>query len=198
MLLDTTVEALAGALGLRDGSTGEHSAWVVELACRLGQRLGLSDAELRELEYAARLHDIGKLGVPDSILHKPAPLSPREWKHVRGHAAWGAQLLARVQGLESVARIVRHHHERYDGTGYPDGLAGEEIPFASRILAVADSYVAMTEDRRYRQALPRPAAVRELRRNRGTQFDPHAVDALLELLFGARPRAVSATAGTSA
>jgi HD-GYP domain-containing protein (c-di-GMP phosphodiesterase class II) len=183
-LLSATVDALAGTLGLRDGSTGEHCGDVVDLAVRLGERLHLAEEELRELRYAASVHDIGKVGVPDAVLRKPGPLDPDERRVLERHASEGADLLSRIPGLDRVATIVRHHHERHDGNGYPDGLAGEDIPLESRILAVADSFVAMAENRPYRPALSPLAASRELRRGRGTQWDPLVVDALNAELRG--------------
>jgi HD-GYP domain-containing protein (c-di-GMP phosphodiesterase class II) len=182
VLLAATVGALSGALGLRDGGTAAHSIRVVELSAAMGRRLGLRPSALRDLRFAAELHDIGKVGVPDAVLLKAGPLATTEWALVRRHSDWGATLVNGVPGLERVATIVRHHHERYDGTGYPDGLAAEDIPIASRILAVADAYVAMTEDRPYREALSAEVATRELSTNRAAQFDPSAVDALAEVL----------------
>ncbi|MBA3261825.1 MAG: HD-GYP domain-containing protein [Thermoleophilaceae bacterium] len=179
-LLAATVDVLAGTLGLRDGHTGEHSNRVVEVACRIGERLHLGRRELRDLGYAARLHDIGKVGVPDAVLHKAGPLADDERLMIQGHSVWGADLVGRIPGLEDVARIVRHHHERYDGEGYPDELAGRDIPLSSRILTVADAYVAMTEDRPYRRARPRFEVDREFRDCAGRQFDPYVVEALRE------------------
>jgi HD-GYP domain-containing protein (c-di-GMP phosphodiesterase class II) len=179
-LLAATVDVLAGTLGLRDGNTGEHSDRVVEVAQRIGERLGLDRRELRDLGYAARLHDIGKVGVPDAVLHKPGPLAEDERLAIQGHSVWGADLVGRIPGLEDVARIVRHHHERYDGEGYPDQLAGRDIPLASRILTAADAYVAMTEDRPYRRARPRFEVDREFKDCSGAQFDPYVVEALRE------------------
>ena len=179
-LLAATVDVLAGTLGLRDGHTGEHSDRVVGLAHQIGERLGLGERELRDLGYAARLHDIGKVGVPDLVLHKPGPLDDVERELIKGHSVWGADLVGRIPGLEDVARIVRHHHERYDGFGYPDGLAGRDIPLASRILTVSDAYVAMTEDRPYRRARPRFEVDHEFRDCSGAQFDPYVVQALRE------------------
>ena len=127
-LLAATVDVLAGTLGLRDGSTGDHSDRVVELAQRIGERLGLERRELRDLGYAARLHDIGKVGVPDAVLFKAGPLEDDEREVVEHHAVAGATLIGEIPGLEAVARIVRHHHECYDGNGYPDGLSGRDIP----------------------------------------------------------------------
>jgi HD-GYP domain-containing protein (c-di-GMP phosphodiesterase class II) len=176
-VLAATVDALSGTLGLRDKPTGEHSGRVEELATGLGRRLRLRKRQLLELAYAAELHDIGKVGLPDSVLLKPGPLADHEWEIVRSHSTWGCDLLRRVPGLERVAIIVRHHHERFDGTGYPDGLRGEEIPIESRVLAVVDAYVAMTEERPYRSACEPDLAARELRVGRGAQFDPRVLDA---------------------
>jgi HD-GYP domain-containing protein (c-di-GMP phosphodiesterase class II) len=182
LLLAATVDVLAGTLGLRDGGTGEHSDRVVGLAQRIGERLGLEERELRELGYAAKLHDIGKVGVPDVVLHKAGPLDAEERKLIEGHSVWGADLVGRIPGLEGVARIVRHHHERYDGEGYPDGLEGRDIPLASRVLTVADAYVAMTEDRPYRRARPRFEVDREFHDCMGKQFDPWVVGALRQVV----------------
>jgi HD-GYP domain-containing protein (c-di-GMP phosphodiesterase class II) len=181
-LLAATVDVLAGTLGLRDGHTGEHSDRVVGLSHQIGERLGLGRRELRDLSYAARLHDIGKVGVPDLVLHKPGPLDDEEREMIKGHSVWGADLVGRIPGLEDVARIVRHHHERYDGEGYPDKLVGRDIPLASRILTVADAYVAMTEDRPYRRARPRFEVDHEFRDCAGKQFDPYVVHALREIV----------------
>jgi putative nucleotidyltransferase with HDIG domain len=177
-LLSATVEVLADTLGLRDGETRAHCTRVVDLASALGRRLGLDGESLRELGYAARVHDIGKVGVPDRVLYKPGPLDELEAELLREHSGWGAELVHRIPGLERVAEIVRHHHERFDGHGYPDGLEGYETPLESRILAVADAYVAMNEDRPYRPALAPEGVVAELREGRERQFDPVVLDAL--------------------
>jgi HD-GYP domain-containing protein (c-di-GMP phosphodiesterase class II) len=176
-LLAATVDALSGTLGLRDGPTSAHSGRVEAHATSLGRRLRLNERALRELAYAAELHDIGKVGLPDSVLLKPGPLAALEWEAVRSHSSWGCELLRGVPGLERVAVIVRHHHERFDGNGYPDGLRGEEIPLESRILSVVDAFVAMTEDRPYRSARDPVTAAHELRTHCGTQFDPGVLDA---------------------
>jgi HD-GYP domain-containing protein (c-di-GMP phosphodiesterase class II) len=181
-LLPATVDVLAGALGLRDGSTGDHSDRVVELAQRIGEKLGLERRELRDLGYAARLHDIGKVGVPDAVLFKAGPLEDDEREVIQHHAVAGATLIGELPGLEAVARIVRHHHECYDGNGYPDGLSGRDIPLSSRILSVADAYAAMTEDRPYRRARPRFEVDREFMDCSGSQFDPYVVAALREVV----------------
>ena len=190
-LLSATVDALACTLGLRDDRTGSHSGLVAEVSYQLGRALRLRPRSLRELRYAAEIHDIGKVGVPDDVLRKPGPLDTTEWKLIEGHSAEGARLIARIPGLERVASIVRHHHERYDGRGYPDHLRGEEIPLESRILSVADAYVAMIEDRPYRRGLSPGAAKRELRDNSGDQFDPEVVDTLF-CLNGALPTRAAA------
>jgi len=180
--LQDGVELLAAAVDMRDHGTARHAEKVVRLARSAGSRLGLGDEELRELEYAARLHDVGKIGVPDGILRKPGPLDSAEWGVMRRHPISGAEMLKSVPGLEGVAAIVRHHHERYDGTGYPYGLEADEIPLASRIISTCDAYDAMVSDRPYRPALDHDDAVAELRSLAGAQFDPAAVDAVIAAL----------------
>ena len=172
------VDALATALAVWDGHTRRHSDTVVELARKTGARMGLDPMELLELELAALLHDVGKLRVPRELLHKPAPLSGSEERLMRNHPVWGAELVSGVPGLQAVALIVRHHHERVDGSGYPSGLSGVRIPVASRIMAVCDAYGAMTEARPYREGREPQAALAELRDLAGDQFDSAVVDAL--------------------
>ncbi len=174
------VNALAAAMDLRDHTTAAHSEDVVLLARMVGELLQLEEAALVELEFAARLHDVGKIRVPDVVLNKPGPLDAEERSIMRCHSAWGAETLSGVPGLEVVATVVRFHHERWDGRGYPDGLAGSRIPLASRIIAVCDAFGAMTCDRPYRAGMPHDAAVAELRAGAGTQFDPAVVDAFCE------------------
>lgn len=161
---------------LRDHWLEGHAAEVAELALDLGRDLGLAASELLELELAARLHDVGKRAVPESILSKPDPLSAAEWSLMRRHPEWGSGMLVDVPGLEAVADAVHAHHERWDGSGYPLGLRGERIPLASRIVAVCDAFSAMTTDRPYRAARPGTEALDELRRCAGSQFDPALVD----------------------
>jgi HD-GYP domain-containing protein (c-di-GMP phosphodiesterase class II) len=173
------ISSLASELELADPQTARHSDEVTRLARRVGAALGLSGVELLELELGSRLHDVGKVRVPPAILRKPGPLTESEREVMRLHALWGAELVGEIPGLESVALVVRFHHERYDGLGYPDGLAGERIPWASRVLAACDAYGAMTSDRPYRRALGPAAALLELRRCAGAQFDPR-VSAELE------------------
>jgi HD-GYP domain-containing protein (c-di-GMP phosphodiesterase class II) len=189
----TAIRELASELETADPQTSRHSDEVSRLAVRVGRALGMSGVELLELELGARLHDVGKLRVPPAILQKPGPLTDPEREVMRLHATWGAELVAEIPGLEAVALIVRLHHERFDGHGYPDGLAGERIPLASRVLAACDAYGAMTSDRPYRSALARPAALRELARCAEAQFEGRVCDELKRCLAASgrlgRPRA---------
>ena len=163
-----------------DAYTGEHSKDVVELTLAVVDELALSSRERRDAEFAALLHDVGKVRVPNEIINKPGKLTPEERTIVERHTVDGEEMLLRVGGLlAEIGRIVRACHERWDGGGYPDGIAGEQIPLIARIVACCDAYNAMTSDRSYRKALPVSEAVAELRRGSGSQFDPRVVDALL-------------------
>ena len=163
-----------------DAYTGHHSKDVVDLTLAVADELGLSSHERRDAEFAALLHDVGKVRVPNEIINKPGPLTLEERKIIETHTVEGEQMLLRVGGLlGEVGRIVRACHERWDGSGYPDGVAGEDIPMIARIVACCDAYNAMTSDRPYRKAMPVPDAVAELRSSSGTQFDPGVVDALI-------------------
>lgn len=162
----------------QDPSLSRHQWEVAESALLVGTRLGLSRPELIELVLAAELHDVGKLAVPRSVLDKPAALDDREWRLMRRHTVIGESMLSPFPELARIASWVRSSHERYDGLGYPDGLAGEAIPLASRILFVCDAYEAMVSGRPYRAPLPRAEAVTELHRHAGSQFDPRVVEAL--------------------
>jgi diguanylate cyclase (GGDEF)-like protein/putative nucleotidyltransferase with HDIG domain len=170
---------LAHAVDLRMDSRHEHSPNVALLAVAIAQRLGWTDEELGSLRIAAMLHDVGKAEIPDSILRKPGKLSPEEFTEIKQHPLLGAGIVERVDGLEDVVPWIRHAHEHWDGSGYPDGLAGENIPLASRVLLVADAFDAMTSPRPYRDPLPPEEAIEELVRHRGTQFDASCVDALV-------------------
>ena len=174
-----SLEILARVLDLTDPETSEHSRDIAELVPRVGVAMGVEGVDSQELELAARFHDVGKVAVPEAVLRKPGPLDAQEWRVMACHVEWGAELLRHLPECESLARIVRHHHERYDGGGYPDGLKGEEIPLASRIISVCDAYGAMITDRPYRRALPREHAIKELKEGAGGQFDPAAVAAML-------------------
>jgi response regulator RpfG family c-di-GMP phosphodiesterase len=171
-------DALARAVDMRDAYTARHSLHVVDLARRVGERLGLRPDDIITLELASRLHDIGKIGVPDAILRKPGPLSGEEWNIMRLHPVWGARVLGEVPGLDHVSAIVRGHHERWDGRGYPDGLEGDAIPLAARVISACDAFHAMIADRPYRPALDVDAALRELVTGAGSQFDPAVVEEL--------------------
>ena len=178
----TGVGALLAALEARDGYTGEHSQAVLDLSVAVARRLGLSKEEVADVERAALLHDVGKIGVPDSILHNPEPLDEGEWEQMREHPAIGERLVAATEGLSHMAPIIRAEHERWDGKGYPDGLEGEEIPLASRIIFACDAFHAMTSDRPYRTAIGLRAALDELESNVGKQFCPRTIPALLEVI----------------
>jgi len=164
--------ALNQLLDLKDLNTGVHSTRLAEWAVRIGRDLGLDDDCLRDLEVAAILHDIGKIGTPDSILKKPSRLTDEERAVIQKHPEYGWAVLRVVPGFERVSLFVLHHHEAYDGTGYPAGLRGDEIPIGSRIVSVMDSFDAMISSRPYRKGLPLEEAIRRLQAGIGTQFDP--------------------------
>jgi HD-GYP domain-containing protein (c-di-GMP phosphodiesterase class II) len=177
-----TVEALANALEANDEYTSSHARWITDLALRVGEELGLEGTSLKRLELGALFHDIGKIGIPETILAKPGPLTPEERQVVEMHPELGEKIIAPIDRLEEVRPIVRHCHERYDGAGYPDRLSGEDIPIESRIILVCDAYHAMTTDRPYRKRLPAEEALRRLRESAGTQFDPSVVDVCARVL----------------
>ncbi|HZB35457.1 MAG TPA: HD-GYP domain-containing protein [Gaiellaceae bacterium] len=175
-----TAFLLGDVVGADDGYTGEHSRDVVALTLAVVDELGLSERDRRDAEFAALLHDVGKIRIPNEIINKPGKLTPEEWELMKQHTIEGERLLHRVGGLlGEIGKIIRSCHERHDGTGYPDGLAGEEIPLVARIVACCDAYNAMTTDRSYRKAMSRGEAVAEVRRGAGTQFDPVVVEALI-------------------
>lgn len=176
------LNALIAALDARDHYTGDHSAAVVELAGAVARRMMLSRSLAMQIEQVALLHDVGKIGVPDAILRKCGPLTDDEWTIMKLHPAIGARVVTSIKGLEHLAPAIRAEHERWDGCGYPDGLAGRAIPLASRIILACDAYHAMISDRPYRRAIPREAAVKELLENAGKQFCPDTVAALVEIV----------------
>jgi HD-GYP domain-containing protein (c-di-GMP phosphodiesterase class II) len=182
----STVEALVNALEARDEHSSSHGRTIADLALKVGLELGFGPPALRRLELGALLHDIGKLGIPEAILAKPAPLTDTERDIVNGHPILGERILAPIEQLEEVRRIVRCAHENFDGTGYPDGLSGEEIPIESRIVLACDAYHAMTTDRPYRDALAPAEALRRLEEAAGSQFDPRVVDVCVRVLEHAR------------
>jgi diguanylate cyclase (GGDEF)-like protein len=180
-----SLRALLAAVNARDSYTAMHSRVVVTLARSVARRLGLDEAQTIEVEHIALLHDLGKIAIPDAILRKPGPLTSHEQTLMRQHPVVGAQILASMPELAHLAHAARAEHERWDGGGYPDGLAGEEIPVASRIALVCDAYHAMTSNRPYRRAMSAAAAREEIRREAGAQFCPYAAAALLEVLVAA-------------
>jgi HD-GYP domain-containing protein (c-di-GMP phosphodiesterase class II) len=178
----TTLTALMSTVEAKDAYTASHEQQVAELAERVAVRLGCDSARARDVHHAALLHDVGKVAVPSEILLKPGPLSESEWATMQSHAAVGGELVARIDAFAHLAPAVRASHERWDGTGYPDGLVGGEIPLAARIIAACDTYEAITTDRPYRAARTGAQARRELRRVAGSQLDPLVVEAVLEEL----------------
>ncbi|MFZ5645425.1 MAG: HD domain-containing phosphohydrolase [Bacillota bacterium] len=177
-----TVYAFAEAIGARDGYTMGHSEKVAEYSRLIAERLGL-DEKMADLAYLCGVvHDIGKIGIPEEVLNKRGPLNTEEYNLIMGHSLMGANIISHISWLEDIVPIIEAHHEKYNGTGYPIGLKGEDIPLISRILAVADAFDAMTSDRSYRKAYPLQKAVDELVRNVGTQFDPQIVEVFLEML----------------
>ena len=178
-----TALVLSDVVESDDHYTGQHSRSVVELALTLASDLGLSDERKRNLEFAALLHDVGKIAIPKEIVNKPGKLDPDEWTIIKTHTLEGEKMLSQVGGfMREVGILVRSHHERWDGRGYPDGLAGDQIPLEARIIACCDSWNAMRTDRIYRKALPLEVALDELTGNAGTQFDPALVEGLLPII----------------
>ena len=178
----STVEALANALEARDEYTSSHARWITDMAIRVGSELGLDGDTLKRLELGALFHDIGKIGIPNSVLLKPGPLTEEERLLIETHPELGERIIAPIDQLQDVCGIVRACHERWDGQGYPDRKAGEEIPLEARIIFACDAFHAMTTDRPYRRALPSDEALRRLQQNAGSQFDPRVVDVCLRVL----------------
>ncbi len=177
-----TIQSLITALEAKDSYTSGHSVHVARAARRLGGALGLSDSDLFTLELAALLHDIGKIGMPDYILQKKSTLQDAEYITAKKHTIIGSEIVGKIDELKEVASIIRHHHERYDGTGYPDGLSGEVIPKFARILAIADSYETLISNRIYRPPLEVEDALSEIEKNAGTQFDPQLTKLFVEIM----------------
>jgi HD-GYP domain-containing protein (c-di-GMP phosphodiesterase class II) len=176
--------ALIKPLESRDPLIGDHLRAVSRLASRIGSRMSLPPDQLQALTLGALLHDLGKIGISDEILQKPVRLTDEEYDVIKRHPVLGADMLAPIEELAPAVPVVRHHHERFDGRGYPDGLRGEEIPVAARVVSVADAFDTMTRDRPYGYGISRQAALEEVERNSGTQFDPLTVRALLEVVWG--------------
>jgi HD-GYP domain-containing protein (c-di-GMP phosphodiesterase class II) len=183
-------------LDLKDLNTGVHSTRLAEWALHVAGELGLDERAFSDIEVAALLHDIGKIGIPDAILHKPAKLSDEEYSLMKKHPEYGWAVLRHVPGMERASLMILHHHESFDGKGYPAGLIGNEIPIGSRVVSVIDAFDAMVSCRPYRNGLPVEEAIRRLVLSRGTQFDPEVVDSFLPLAR-AEVSSVFAAAGTS-
>lgn len=183
-------------LDLKDLNTGVHSTRLAEWALHVAGELGLDEQAFSDIEVAALLHDIGKIGIPDAILQKPAKLSDEEYSLMKKHPEYGWAVLRHVPGMERASLMILHHHESFDGRGYPAGLKNEEIPIGSRIVSVIDAFDAMVSSRPYRAGLPLEEAERRLVEARGTQFDPDVVDSFLPLAR-AEVSSVFAAAGTS-
>ena len=175
------IQTLATAIDAKDVYTKGHSSRVADYAATLAENLGWSDKRIEELRYKALLHDVGKIGVPDRILNKNGRLTDEEFEIIKSHTTTGSEILKGVSNLSDMFLVARHHHERYDGKGYPDGLLGDDIPVEARVVGIADAYDAMSSDRVYRKALPKEVIRQELIKGRGTQFDPHMLDVFLNL-----------------
>jgi hypothetical protein len=186
-MMQSTVESLARTIEARDPYTGGHTERVGEFAGRIAKRLGFDEDELRAVAVGAVIHDVGKIGIPDAVLLKPGALDDGEWAAMRRHPEIGSYILDELDLPAHAKAMARHHHERFDGAGYPDGLSGDEIPLAARILTVADTIDAMTTDRPYRKALPMSVAIDELRDKAGTQFCPRVVAAAVDVISDETP-----------
>ena len=184
---DTTLRVLVAALDTKDAVTHGHSERVSRLTVTLAREIGLPKEQLVDIERGALLHDVGKIGVPDEVLHKPAALNDGEWEAMQKHPLLAGLMVSKVGFLEGAMPILLYHHERYDGGGYPFGLEGGAIPLEARIFAVVDSYDAMTSDRPYRKAMSHEAAMLEIKRNAGIQFDPNVVDAFARVMTNGNP-----------
>jgi putative nucleotidyltransferase with HDIG domain len=178
-----TIKAFAHAIDTRDHYTHSHSENVAKCAIAIAEEMNLSSKEIEIIREACALHDLGKIGIPDFILTKTTALSPEEWEFVKSHSLKGAQILEPLVFLGDVIELIRSHHERYDGKGYPDGKKGEEIPLGARIIAISDAYDAMTSARAYRKIpLTKQQTIEEIKRNSGSQFDPKVVEAFLRVV----------------
>ena len=177
-----SIQTLRYTVEAKDTYTRGHSDRVSEFSVLLGKKVGLSDQDLRTLQIGGLFHDIGKIGVPDTILQKESKLTDDEYSEIKNHPSIGAHILSTATLFKDIIPIVKHHHERYDGHGYPSQLKGEEIPYLARITAIADSFDAMTSKRTYRDSLPLETVISEFKRCRGTQFDPELDDAFLDIL----------------
>lgn len=181
-LVGAVVDVLSTALDIRDKMTHRHARRVARMSAFVAREMSLNEEQVLQIEYAAALHDIGKIGVADEILRKAEPLEPQEWQDMKRHSDLGYQILNGIDFLGDAAKIVYAHHERFDGKGYPRGLKGEEMPLGARVFAVVDAYDAMTSRRPYRDAMTQDDALEEIMRNSGSQFDPDVVSAFLRMV----------------
>jgi len=177
-----SIMAIASTIDAKDNYTKGHSDRVAEYACRIGARMGLDEKDLEQLHTLGLLHDIGKIGIPDNVLLKNDRLDDKEYAIMKSHTVVGSKILSSIKSIPNIAEGAKYHHERYDGKGYPDGIKGEEIPLAARIISVADAYDAMTSNRVYRKHLSDDIVYEEIVKGRGTQFDPDIADVMLKLL----------------
>ncbi len=177
-----TVQALISTIEAKDSYTKGHSERVAEIGAKIARKMGLSEKQIEKVEYAGYLHDVGKVSINNSILNKPDSLNKNEFKTIKRHPVTGANIIKNVEHLNDVADYVKYHHERMDGSGYPEGLSGEEIPLGACILAVADVYDALTSDRPYRKAWSHNKAVAMFKKESGVKFHPDVVDSLLEII----------------
>ena len=177
-----TLSALTSAIDAKDSYTHGHSERVTQLSIELAREVSLSAEAIEEIRLAGTLHDIGKIGIPESILNKPGRLTDEEFGVIKSHPDLGVRILANVDFLSKIIPGIKHHHERYDGHGYPTGLKGEEIPLSARIICVADTYDAMTSDRPYRKAMDTRTGLEEISRCRNSQFDPSLADAFVQMM----------------
>ncbi len=182
------VEMLSYVLETKDAYTGDHSNNVKRISLLIAEELKLSDLDRQALFIAGNLHDIGKVGIRDSILNKPGKLTDEEYEIIKSHPVTGAKILSSIESFDGIRDIVNHHHERWDGKGYPDGLKGEEIPFLARLVAIADTFDAMTTTRSYRKALSADYAKQELFKYKGTQFDPQLADLVIAMIESGKIR----------
>lgn len=177
------IQALAGTIDAKDKYTNGHSSRVTEYSKKLAASIGLPEKRQKIVYYSALLHDIGKIGIPDSIINKPGKLTAEEYEIIKQHPVIGSQILSSLSSMKEVAVGVRGHHERFDGKGYPDGLKGKDIPLVARIISVADAYDAMTSNRSYRSFMSQKDVRAEIVKNRGIQFDPELADKMQKLLI---------------
>lgn len=189
-LFSGTISAITEALDAKDSYTFGRSKRVTLYAFELGKKYGLSNSELSEIELAGILHDIGMIGISETILNKPGNLTPEEFAEIKKHVMLGVKILEDIKQLETVINIIKCHHERFDGKGYPHGLAGEEIPIGARIISIADAYDGMVSDRAYRKGLPHDVAIAEIKKSAGAQFDPNLVDIFLSIINSIRDRII--------